>query len=99
MFIFVYASALHAVVECIVCCLMIIQPLDFKSIKSYLILSYLYMSMRKCDARLQAVPNPYYLDWVALPFRGVIITFYYLRDTAGRKPITNQPELKSGTQL
>jgi hypothetical protein len=37
---------------CIVCCLMIIQPLDFKSIKSYLILSYLYMYMRKCDARL-----------------------------------------------
>jgi hypothetical protein len=29
---------LHAVVECIVCCLMTIQPLDFKSIKSYLIL-------------------------------------------------------------
>ena len=28
----------------------------------------------------------------------VIIT-YSLRDTAGRKPITNQPELKSGTQL
>ena len=30
---------LHAVVECIVCCLMTIQPLYFKSIKSYLIVS------------------------------------------------------------
>ena len=35
---------LHAVVECIVCCLMTIQPLDFKSIKLYLILSYLILS-------------------------------------------------------
>ena len=26
---------------CIICCLMTIQPLDFKSIKSYLILSWL----------------------------------------------------------
>jgi hypothetical protein len=34
---------LHAVVEWIVCCLMTIQPLDFKSIKSYLILLYCYI--------------------------------------------------------
>ena len=32
---------LHAAVERIVCCLMTIQPLDFKSMKSYIILSYL----------------------------------------------------------
>ena len=34
-----------------------------------------------------------------ITFQKVIITFYYLRDTAGRKPITSQPELKSGTKL
>ena len=38
------------------------------------LVKYMYMSMRRCDARLQVVPNPYYL-FFTYQYVNVILTF------------------------